>query len=70
MKEKILIVEDQFVEADYLRLMLTQAGYTVAGMARSVQQATEIMQQEKPDFVLLDILLKGKQLCSLVKECV
>lgn len=61
MKEKILIVEDQFVEADYLRLMLTQAGYTVAGMARSVQQATEIMQQEKPDFVLLDILLKGKQ---------
>ncbi len=61
MKEKILIVEDQFVEADYLRLMLTQAGYNVTGMARSVVQAVEMMQEEKPDFVLLDIFLKGKQ---------
>lgn len=61
MKEKILIVEDQFVEADYLRLMLTQAGYNVTGIARSVVQALEMMQKEKPDFVLLDIFLKGKQ---------
>ena len=61
MKEKILIVEDQFVEADYLRLMLTQAGYIVTGIARSVAQAQEMMQSEKPDFVLLDIFLKGKQ---------
>ena len=61
MKEKILIVEDQFVEADYLRLMLTQAGYNVTGIARSVVQAVEMMQEEKPDFVLLDIFLKGKQ---------
>ena len=61
MKEKILIVEDQFVEADYLRMMLTQAGYIVTGMARSVQQAMEMMQEQKPDFVLLDIFLKGKQ---------
>ena len=61
MKEKILIVEDQFVEADYLRLMLTQAGYNVTGIARSVTQAEEMMQEETPDFVLLDIFLKGKQ---------
>ncbi|MGN6211348.1 sigma 54-interacting transcriptional regulator [Parafilimonas sp.] len=61
MKEKILIVEDQFVEADYLRLMLTQAGYNVTGIARSVVQAVEMMRKEKPDFVLLDIFLKGKQ---------
>ncbi len=60
MKEKILIAEDQFIEADYLRLMLTQAGYRVTGIARSVIQAKEFIQQEKPDFVLLDIFLKGK----------
>ncbi|WP_217604868.1 sigma 54-interacting response regulator [Chitinophaga sp. GbtcB8] len=61
MKEKILIVEDQFVEADYLRLMLTQAGYTITGIARSVSQAEQLIKSEKPDFVLVDIFLKGRQ---------
>jgi DNA-binding NtrC family response regulator len=60
MKEKILIVEDQFVEADYLRLMLVQAGYYVTGIARSVQIAQDLIEQEKPDLVLVDIFLKGK----------
>ena len=43
MKERILIVEDQFVEADYLQLMLTHANYGVIGIARSVSQAQEII---------------------------
>ncbi len=60
MKDKILIVEDQFVEADYLRLMLTQAGYIVTGIARSVLLAQEMIKKERPDFVLVDIFLKGK----------
>jgi DNA-binding NtrC family response regulator len=59
MKEKILIVEDKFVEADYLRLMLTKAGYRVMGIAHSVIQARELIKEERPDFVLLDIFLKG-----------
>jgi DNA-binding NtrC family response regulator len=61
MKEQILIVEDQFVEADYLRLLLEQAGYGITGIARSVPQAQEMIKEKKPDFVLLDIFLKGKQ---------
>ncbi|WP_248276994.1 sigma 54-interacting response regulator [Chitinophaga sp. Ak27] len=61
MKEEILIVEDQFVEADYLRLMLTRAGYRVIDIARSVNQALAFIQAQRPDFVLLDIFLKGKQ---------
>ncbi len=58
--KKILIVEDQFVEADYLRLLLTNAGYAVCDIARSVVQAEEIIKRQRPDFVLLDIFLKGK----------
>lgn len=61
MKEQILIVEDQFVEADDLRLLLEQAGYGVTGIARSVAQAVEMIRNKRPDFVLLDIFLKGKQ---------
>lgn len=60
MKQKVLIVEDQFVEADYLRMMLTKAGYTVCDIARSVPEALEIIKTEKPALVLLDIFLKGK----------
>jgi DNA-binding NtrC family response regulator len=59
MKEKILIVEDKFVEADYLRLMLSKAGYRVMGIAHSVIQAREMIKEERPDLVLLDIFLKG-----------
>ncbi|RYY18473.1 MAG: response regulator [Chitinophagaceae bacterium] len=60
MSHKVLIVEDQFVEANYLRNMLERAGYQVCGIARSVQKAKEIIHLEKPGLVLLDIFLSGK----------
>lgn len=60
MNKKILIVEDQFVEANDLQLILKKAGYGVCGIARSVPIALEMIKKEKPDFVLLDIFLKGK----------
>jgi DNA-binding NtrC family response regulator len=60
MNEKILIVEDQFVEANYLRSMLEKAGYKICGIARSVQKAKEIISRERPGLVLLDIFLSGK----------
>jgi DNA-binding NtrC family response regulator len=61
MKKKILIVEDEFVVANALRLTLEQAGYTVTGIASSVEEADEQLQNEKPDLVLLDIQLYGKR---------
>lgn len=59
MNEKILIVEDEFIVANDLRIMLTRAGYEVTGVAASVVQAMELIQQRKPRLVLLDIYLKG-----------
>ena len=58
---KILIVEDQFIEANNIRLMLKEAGYTVLPLAASVPQALEILQHESADLVLLDIVLEGGQ---------
>ena len=60
MNKKILIVEDQFVEANDLQLKLRKAGYEVCGIARSVPIAQEMIKKEKPGLVLLDIFLKGK----------
>lgn len=59
--KKVLIVEDQFVEANDIQLMLQRAGYEVCGIARSVDSAQEIISKEKPALVLLDIFLKGKR---------
>ncbi len=59
MNTKILIVEDQFIEANNLRMILRKAGYLVGTMARSVNEGLQIIESEKPDMVLLDIHLKG-----------
>jgi two-component system response regulator HydG len=59
MKEKILIVEDEFIVANDLKIMLLKAGYQVVGIASSVVQARKFITDKKPDWVLLDIMLKG-----------
>lgn len=61
MKNKILIVEDQFIEANNLRMVLKAAGYHVCTIARSVQEALKIISTEQPDLVMLDIFLNGDQ---------
>jgi two-component system, NtrC family, response regulator HydG len=59
MKEKILIVEDEFIVANDLKLMLIKAGYQITGIASSVVQARKSIAEKRPDWVLLDIILKG-----------
>lgn len=56
---KILIVEDEFIVANDLRLMLQKAGYTVVGIASSVVQARKLIESRQPDWILIDIILKG-----------
>jgi len=60
-KEKILIVEDEFIVANDLKIILKKAGYEVVGIAPSVPQARELIKSKKPDWVLLDIILKGDE---------
>jgi CheY-like chemotaxis protein len=59
MKEKILIVEDQFIEANNLQMILERAGYEVCDIARSVPVALDIINKKNPTLVLLDIFLQG-----------
>jgi two-component system response regulator HydG len=59
MKPRVLIVEDQFIEANNLQLILEKAGYHVCSIARSVPVAIKIIEKENPDLVLLDIYLQG-----------
>ncbi|HVU94484.1 MAG TPA: sigma-54 dependent transcriptional regulator [Puia sp.] len=59
MNTKILVVEDQFVEANNLLEILQLAGYKVCPIARSVDVAIPIIERERPDLVLVDIYLQG-----------
>jgi len=72
LKKRILIVEDQFIEAHDLQLILEKANYEVIGISRSVDQALEQIQTEKPDLVFVDIMLKGSrngiELAQILKE--
>jgi two-component system response regulator HydG len=59
MNAKILVVEDQFIEANNMVEILQNAGYAVCPIARSVPVALKIIENDKPDLVLVDIYLQG-----------
>jgi PAS domain S-box-containing protein len=58
-KVRILIVEDERIAAEDLRLTLSQFGYEVSGVASTGEEALRIAGHRPPDLVLMDIMLKG-----------
>lgn len=59
-KKRIMVVEDEGITALGIKSSLESMGYTVASMVFSGEEAIEKAEQEKPDLVLMDIILKGK----------
>ncbi len=59
MTKRILIVEDEFIVSSEIQEYLQLMGHTVAGKAKTGQQAVEKAESLKPDLVLMDIGLKG-----------
>ena len=55
-RPKILCIEDEAGMLDLLRLILESAGYSFLG-ARDGQEGLEVMHRERPDLVLLDLML-------------
>lgn len=58
---KVLVVEDEGIVATAIKHELEQFGYAVPDMASSAAEAVEKAVRQKPDVVLMDIHLKGKQ---------
>ena len=58
--EKILVVEDELIVARDIKKTLERNGYQVVGVARSTDKALQMVEEEKPTLVLVDIFLKGK----------
>ncbi len=59
-KAQILIVEDERIVADDLKMTLTNLGYDVIAIASTGERAIEIAGSRHPDLILMDILLAGK----------
>ncbi len=60
-KLRIAVVEDEIIIADNICLTLEDLGYEVLEPAISYSEALELIQNRRPDLVLLDIQLSGKK---------
>src|SRR5262249_28004940 len=67
---KILLVDDKVDTLLLLRELLSSRGYDIV-TATEAGEAEELVHQEKPDLVLLDVVMPGKsgyELCRELKE--
>ena len=60
MLSKVLIVEDEVIVAEDIRSKLLQKGYQVLGIADSFDKALEMVKDNRPDVMILDIRIKGE----------
>ncbi len=57
--EKVLIVEDEGIVSLHIKKTLEGLGYAVSGIACSAEEAIMKAMEDRPDLVLMDIVLQG-----------
>jgi CheY-like chemotaxis protein len=57
---KVLIVEDMFLNSEFLRIWVEALGHEVCGIAVSVETACKLAATHRPDVILMDLLLEGE----------
>jgi DNA-binding NarL/FixJ family response regulator len=58
---RILIVEDDYLVATQMEAALTDAGFDVAGVAASAEEALALAIARRPALVVMDVRLSGKR---------
>lgn len=69
-KKHVLLIEDSPTQAQYMRLLLEDAGYLVT-FAETGQKGIEIAETAQPDVVLLDVVLPdmdGFSVCHRIRQ--
>jgi DNA-binding NarL/FixJ family response regulator len=59
--ERILVVEDDFLVAMQMESALTEAGFEVAGVASSGEDAIELAISARPRLAVMDVRLAGRR---------
>ncbi|MDR4505993.1 MAG: response regulator [Candidatus Scalindua sp.] len=57
---KIMIVEDEWITAEDIKMSLQSLGYSVTSISSSGDAAIKNAEKDKPDLVLMDIVLQGE----------
>ena len=58
--KKILIAEDEILSAKILSKIVNNEGYEVVDIIKNGDKVVESFKKNKPDLLLMDILLQGK----------
>jgi DNA-binding LytR/AlgR family response regulator len=58
-KTNVLVVEDESIVSKDIQHSLKKLGYNVVGAAATGEKALELAISERPDIILMDIMLKG-----------
>jgi len=58
MSKKIMVIDDEYEVADIVKKMLESEGFEVT-TANSGEEALEKLEKERPDLILLDIMMPG-----------
>ena len=64
----VLVVEDEFLIAMHLELLLQQHGWRVLGPAATVAEALRLLSGQTPDVALLDLNLRGELATPVAEE--
>lgn len=56
---RVLIVEDQFLIAEFLRIWTEAYGFEVCGVATTAKGALDLAREQRPTHVLMDVRLDG-----------
>jgi two-component system, response regulator PdtaR len=71
MQTKVLIVEDEFLVALHMQMMLTRLGFKIVGIAPDMQAACAFA-EEHPDIALVDVNLRdgptGPQIGAMLAQ--
>jgi len=59
MGARVLIVEDDYLQAESLEALLELEGHSVCGTAASGKDALILAQSMRPDLVFVDVCIKG-----------
>lgn len=65
---RVLVADGNEAFCDGLSAMLRERGYTITGVACEGERAVELLHQEMPDVLILDLLLPRRDGISVLKE--
>ncbi len=67
---KILVVDDDFTSQKLLKMILEKGGYSKIRLSSSGEEALDLIEEEPPDLILLDIIMpgiEGYEVCKRVR---